>query len=350
MKKQKSARAMRMVSVVVALVLVVSMVMMSACAPSEPPESGQPAPVPEPVSIELIAPALSAIDMSNPDADEYVIEVSWTLGENEAILTALNLEFSTDSKVWQEIDGINAASFDFAHLDLMPNSVYSYRLTATYGNEGDVVSNTARAITKREPLAIITITKQPTGGNVYLGSTEPLILTAEVDIEGIELEYQWYISPISEDEGFVPIVEEDGTDSTYTVKSTLELGSYWYYCKVTAERAEPIVSDTIQINVIKRPAAPVAPPADGVAPSPGDGGGGAPAPPSGDRAIWKAVATVSYAYGTLTVHAQVWESTGQILDRSTSYAVSSPPIQNAEQDAAARAALAAAGWSGISVQ
>ena len=116
------------------------------------------------------------------------------------------------------------------------------------------------------PALVITITKQPSGGTMYLYQYYILSIEAEATEEA-ELTFQWYNGD--------GLPMDGGTESVYNTPSNLPLGSHSFYCEVSVEGAEPVMSDTALVKVIERPPEPEPEP-----PSSGGGGGGSrPSPP-----------------------------------------------------------------------
>jgi hypothetical protein len=100
------------------------------------------------------------------------------------------------------------------------------------------------------PAPVITITKQPvapTGlvqGEIPRGTT----MTVEASVtEGAELEYQWYKAGSAEDTNGFTI--EGATSASYTIPTSLEAATYHYLCKVSAEGAKMVQTNTVTMEV-----------------------------------------------------------------------------------------------------
>ena len=95
---------------------------------------------------------------------------------------------------------------------------------------------------------VITITVQPAAvTNVMEGSiTGSLNVQAEVT-EGAVLNYQWYASTVnSNTEGSLI---SGAASADFAIPAALTEGTYYYYCKVSAEGAVSVSSNAAVVNV-----------------------------------------------------------------------------------------------------
>ncbi|MCL1975554.1 MAG: immune inhibitor A, partial [Firmicutes bacterium] len=91
----------------------------------------------------------------------------------------------------------------------------------------------------------ITITKQPTSLSVDKGSSGTLSISAKVEPVGEPL-YQWFLS---NSDGSTSAEIIGATGSTYTLPTTLSVGTYYYYCMVSAVNAPPLRSNIVTVTV-----------------------------------------------------------------------------------------------------
>ena len=102
---------------------------------------------------------------------------------------------------------------------------------------GVIPAPTEPEVTEPEITAVITITEQPVGVDVVLDRRFTLSVNATAT-DGAAVNYQWYMegTPIS-----------GATKRTITI-SMSEVGSYAFYCIVSAEGAEPVRSNDAIVN------------------------------------------------------------------------------------------------------
>ena len=101
-----------------------------------------------------------------------------------------------------------------------------------------------------EQLPAIIITIQPASTAMLQGTSCELIIAAEGTVDGMELEYQWYSNTVAENSGGTPI--EGAEFETLTVPDTMPLGTYYYYCVVSATDADSVTSRTASVDVIEK--------------------------------------------------------------------------------------------------
>jgi len=154
-------------------------------------------------------------------------------------------------------------------------------------------SDTSESITPPAPVWTVNITKQPVGDTVWLNSSDPLVLKAQLlDEDGNplplgdgDITVQWCYSgggvadiadKVSTTAGMVAEkVLDDGVtyQSTYSTPILPKAGKYEYYAIASGKNAEDVQSDVCTVTAKVKPA-PVAPPASGGGGASSSGGGG----------------------------------------------------------------------------
>lgn len=94
---------------------------------------------------------------------------------------------------------------------------------------------------------VITITQQPLAQTVTAGSiTETLTVAASVTGGGT-LSYQWYSNSVNSHSGGSVISGADA--ATLPIPTDLTVGTYYYYCQVSAVGATPVLSNIATVTV-----------------------------------------------------------------------------------------------------
>lgn len=94
---------------------------------------------------------------------------------------------------------------------------------------------------------VISILIQPMNVTVTEGSmTESLGLEATVSNES-ELSYQWYSNTTESITGGTSI--STATEAVFTLPTDLTVGTYYYYCVVSADDAESVTSQVVTVTV-----------------------------------------------------------------------------------------------------
>ncbi|MBR0027478.1 MAG: BspA family leucine-rich repeat surface protein, partial [Clostridia bacterium] len=115
--------------------------------------------------------------------------------------------------------------------------VYEYNAEHTDVNMANTTKGYFKPIPPQKP-TVTGIDGEMTG--VYgEGTTITVNATAP---EGHSLEYQWYSNTTESNEGGTKI--KDATNASYQVAGTVPVGTYYYYCEVTAKRDDNGLTDT----------------------------------------------------------------------------------------------------------
>ena len=94
---------------------------------------------------------------------------------------------------------------------------------------------------------IISITTQPISTTVTQGSISgSLSVTASVT-EGVALTYQWYSSTTNNNTGGNAI--SGATNASFAIPTGLQIGTYYYYCVVSAPGAASVTSNAVSVTV-----------------------------------------------------------------------------------------------------
>ena len=101
------------------------------------------------------------------------------------------------------------------------------------------------------PVPFISIKAQPVAPKTLAVKNIPsgtqLTVEAEDITTGAPLSYQWYANTRESNEGGEAI--EGATEASYTIRPSLGAGSYYYFCEITAPRADTVRSDAVRIYV-----------------------------------------------------------------------------------------------------
>jgi len=94
---------------------------------------------------------------------------------------------------------------------------------------------------------VITILIEPMDITVTEGSISDSIgLEASVS-GGAEVAYQWYSNTAASSTGGT--VVDGATESVFALPTTLTVGTYYYYCELSADEAESITSNVVTVTV-----------------------------------------------------------------------------------------------------
>jgi len=186
-------------------------------------------------------------------------------GSLSATTTELFLSFSQAIPGLEAVDialdgvpGVQKGSLSGAGPDYtLPISGFSTggSLSVSVSKEGFAIDGSPRTVTiyyNIPVIPLITITGQPVPAmNVTEGSiTSSLNITAVVT-EGAELSYQWYSNTLNSNKDGASI--SGAVSPSFTIPATLTVGTYYYFCEVTAPKAETVRSNVTAVNVLDIP-------------------------------------------------------------------------------------------------
>lgn len=94
---------------------------------------------------------------------------------------------------------------------------------------------------------VITILIEPMDITVTEGSiSDSLGLEASVT-GGAEIAYQWYSNTTASSTGGT--VVDGATEAVFALPTTLTVGTYYYYCELSADEAETVTSSVVTVTV-----------------------------------------------------------------------------------------------------
>ena len=95
---------------------------------------------------------------------------------------------------------------------------------------------------------LITISTQPAGTtNVTAGSISGSLNVSASVTQGAALSYQWFSNTTNSNSGGTAI--SGATSASFTIPTTLTIGTYYYFCELTAPRAASVRSNVATITV-----------------------------------------------------------------------------------------------------
>jgi hypothetical protein len=125
------------------------------------------------------------------------------------------------------------------NLTLLCTTIIAALITASCAKEGD-------------PKPVITITTQPTAPAALTeGSITGSLTVAASVTEGKMLSYQWYSNTSASNTGGTAI--SGATSASYTLPTTLTVGTYYYFCEVVAEGVTAVRSNAVTVTVALNP-------------------------------------------------------------------------------------------------
>ena len=140
-----------------------------------------------------------------------------------------------------------ATSSSYAILTTLTAGTYYYFCEVRATNGATSVRSNVSTVNVAVP--VIIINTQPTQTtNLSAGNISGnLSVTASVT-GNAELSYQWHSNATNNNSGGTII--SGATSSSYIVPTTLSVGTYYYYCQVTATGAAPVRSNVARVNII----------------------------------------------------------------------------------------------------
>jgi len=205
---------------------------------------------PEP---ETDKPAITTITIkTQPDAATNVTEgnISGSLSVTASVSPSATLRYqwySNTSAVNTGGNAINTAtSSSFTIPTTLEAGTYYYFCEVRAAGATAVRSNVATVTVTAN--SVITIITQPDATtNVTAGSISgSLSVTAGVT-PTMTLSYQWYSNTSAVNTGGIAI--SAATSSSFTIPTTLEAGTYYYFCEVSAAGAAAVRSTVATVNV-----------------------------------------------------------------------------------------------------
>lgn len=94
---------------------------------------------------------------------------------------------------------------------------------------------------------VITILIEPMDITVTEGSIEESLGLEASITNGAEMMYQWYSNTTASTSGGTLI--EAATEAVFALPTTLIAGTYYYYCGISAEEAESMISNVVTVTV-----------------------------------------------------------------------------------------------------
>ncbi|MCL2010281.1 MAG: immune inhibitor A, partial [Synergistaceae bacterium] len=145
------------------------------------------------------------------------------------------------------ISGATGASFAIP-TTLTVGTYYYFCEARASGGAVPVRSNVATVTVSASGVPVITITTHPANTNVTQGSiTGSLSVSASVT-QGATLSYQWYSNTSNTSTGGTSI--SGATGASFTIPTTLTVGTYYYFCEVSATGgAVPVRSNVAAVTV-----------------------------------------------------------------------------------------------------
>ena len=172
---------------------------------------------------------------------------------------AVNTTTTTPTTDWQEgtvFTGLNASTAYYFFARAKENTNY---------NAG-TVARTASAITTQAPKPVITITTQPVSTTVSAGYISGSLSVAASVTQSASLSYQWYSNQTNSNTGGTAVAS-GGTGASFTIPTTLTVGTYYYFCEVSATNATSVRSNVATVTVNNAPVLPYNYVITGTAPS-----------------------------------------------------------------------------------
>ena len=144
------------------------------------------------------------------------------------------------------IPGATSNSFTFP-ASLKTGTYFYYCVVSATGGYPPVASSSTVLNVLVPTSPIITISKHPNDLTVSLGNaTEKLSVTASVTL-GATLNYKWYYNRTNSTVNGTPV--DGGTQADCIVPKTLQQGSYFFYCVVSAKNATSKTTNTAKVTV-----------------------------------------------------------------------------------------------------
>ena len=94
---------------------------------------------------------------------------------------------------------------------------------------------------------VITLLIEPQDSTVTVGSIEESLALEATVTNGAEMTYQWYSNTTATSTGGTEI--DGATESVFALPTTLTIGTYYYYCDISAEEAESVTSNVVTVTV-----------------------------------------------------------------------------------------------------
>lgn len=155
--------------------------------------------------------------------------------------------FYDSNKYGVEIPGATSAEFAIP-ADISVSKDYFCEVRA---NGAEPVRTNVAMVTVKEPAPVITITKQPERQTTVYQKNKLVKaeLSCEASVTGFGLaRYQWYSSTTDSNTKGTPVTSSS-TTGTFQLPSELKVGTYYYFCEVTAKGAETVRSEVAVVVV-----------------------------------------------------------------------------------------------------
>ena len=152
-----------------------------------------------------------------------------------------------------EINGTGTGSFSTNVSDLTPNTIYYVRAYAI-NTEGEVYGTQVSFKTNEQIVPEITINTQPVETtNVTVGNISGSLTVSANVTQSATLNYQWYSNSTNSNTGGMLI--SGAISANFPIPATLTMGTYYYFCEVSATGANSVRSSVA--TVIVQPATSV---------------------------------------------------------------------------------------------
>ena len=145
------------------------------------------------------------------------------------------------------VGGATGTSFSIPK-SLSAGTYYYYCIVSASGGAKPVSSNVATVTVEPAVIPVISIGKHPASISVSFGKISGNLSVSATVTASATLSYQWYSSTTGVNSGGSSI--SGATSASYTIPTTLNSGTYNYYCVVSASGgAEPVPSNVATVTV-----------------------------------------------------------------------------------------------------
>ncbi|MDO4549257.1 MAG: hypothetical protein Q4D04_14290, partial [Clostridia bacterium] len=192
---------------------------------------------------------LTALDLSKNtkieymDCDNQQVYIPMWRGEENVYTSniALNNPSFTDT---------TAITYDNGVLTSTDNTVTSASFEVDTGHAEFKLSGSIH-FTYVDNADDIVITLQPLNADVLLGSINESLVTAASVADGSAVSYQWYSCTDGDKTGAAEIV--GATGEVFPIPASLTVGTYYYFCRVSADGKADVDTDVAKVTVAIMP-------------------------------------------------------------------------------------------------